>query len=144
MHFEGSPTPCTSPDGPASRATKQVSSLARVTPRENQSKQVSPEMQTTELSTGPALSQPSGSHEPRQEEEIEELPLKGGDFNESVAGKMLEVEDRRSAENPRAYSDMSSLSESAYLGTIQDKVGKTSSFYMFKNMYQKLQPPCTA
>ena len=85
-------------------------------------------MQTTELSTGPALSQPSGSHEPRQEEEIEELPLQGGDFDDSVAGKMLEVEDRKSAENPRAYSDMSSLSESAYLGTFQDKVGKTISF----------------
>ena len=128
MHFEGSPTPCTSPDGPANRATKQVSSLARVTPPENQSKQVLPEMQTTELSTGTALSQPSVSDEPQQEEEIEQFPLKGGDFDESVAGKMLEVEDRKSAENPRAYSDMSSLSESAYLGTFQDKVGKTISF----------------
>ena len=77
-------------------------------------------MQTSQLSTGTAMSQPSDRDELQREEAIEQ---EGGDFEESVAGKMLEVEDRKSTENPRAYSDMSSLSESVYLGTFEDKVG---------------------
>lgn len=81
-------------------------------------------MQTTQ-STNTTFSQSSISEKPTHEEQIEELAPKGGDLEEKVTGNLLEVEDKNSAENPRANSDMSSLSENAFVETVESKVSGT-------------------
>ena len=103
---------------------KQMSAEAAPVPAENQPKPGLPEMQTTH-STNTTLSQSSISEKPTHEEQIEELAPKGGDLEEKVTGNLLEVEDKNSAENPRANSDMSSLSENAFVETVESKVSGT-------------------
>lgn len=119
VQFENSPVPCTSPEREGKSIAKQC-----ITKRaENQPKPGLPEMQTTQ-STNTTFSQSSISEKPTHEEQIEELAPKGGDLEEKVTGNLLEVEDKNSAENPRANSDMSSLSENAFVETVESKTSE--------------------
>lgn len=133
MHFENSPVPHTSPEaGQTNSFVKQELASAVVSPIQNQSKQVLPEKQSaqTSLSIDTTLPQSPVSEKPRQEEQVEELLPRGGDSEESVSSNLLEVQDRKSAEDPRVYSDMSSLSESAYDGEMfEDKVSRIIHYF---------------
>ena len=128
MHFENSPVPCTSPEGPKNGIAKQTSAVAMAAPPQNQSNQVLPEMQApqTSLSTDSTLPQSPNSKKIQQEKQEEQSPSRGEDVNENVTSNLLEAGDRNSTENSRVYSDTtSSLSEGVYVGTYENKVGES-------------------
>ena len=125
VHFENSPAPCTSPDGVSRNIAQQLPAKAAAEHSPDQSKQVLPEMQNPlkSATTGTAFPPSPVIEEPNHEEEAEELnPLGGQALEENSLSNMLEVEERHSSENPRVYSETSSLSESAFLDTFVDKV----------------------
>lgn len=147
VHFEGSPAPCTSLDSLATRNAKQVSSELVAGPPDNQSEQVLSEMQSAPLLAGTTHSQSLASDEARGDIQVEELPLKDEDLWENVAGNLLEGQDRNGAENQRVISDMSSLSEGVYVGTLNGETdegpGEAESHQAGNTTKVSSVPPCT-
>lgn len=150
VHFENSPVPCTSPEGPKNGIAKQTSDVAMAAPPQNQSNQVLPEMQApqTSLSTDSALPQLPNSKKIQQEKQEEQSPSRGEDVSENVTSNLLEAGDRNSTENSRVYSDTtSSLSEGVYVGTYENKTSEvpveTDNQQAHNTTKLSSVPPCT-
>ena len=118
VHFEKSPAVPTSTLGESRNITKQV-------PAEpiayDQSRQVLRQMKNP-AATGTALPHSPIIEEPVDKREAEESPLAGQALGGNTSRNTLDIEERRSSEIPVVYSETSSLSESTYVDSFQDKL----------------------
>jgi len=123
VHFEKSPAPPTSPLGESRNIKKQAPTEAVAY---DQSKQVLRQMKNP-AATGTALPHSPIIEEPMDKREVEESPLTGQALEGNASSNILDIEERRSSEIPVEYSETSSLSESTYVDSFQDKL-KVSGF----------------
>lgn len=123
VRFEKSPAPRASPLGESRNITKQEPAEAVAN---DQSKQVLHEMQNP-AATGTALPQSPIIEEPIDNRDAEETSLAGQALERNAPSNTLDIEERHSSENPRVYSETSSLSESGYVDAFEDKA-KVSGF----------------
>ncbi|XP_020611219.1 uncharacterized protein LOC110049741 isoform X2 [Orbicella faveolata] len=118
VHFEKSPAPPTSPLGESRNIKKQAPTEAVAY---DQSKQVLCQMKNP-AATGTALPHSPIIEEPMDKREVEESPLTGQALEGNASSNILDIEERRSSEIPVEYSETSSLSESTYVDSFQDKL----------------------
>ena len=72
--------------------------------------------------TGKALPHSPIIEEPVDNRETEDSPLMGQALGANSSRNTLDIEERRSSEIPVVYSETSSLSESTYVDSFQDKL----------------------